>query len=307
MSVLTGRQKYGKNTMEMKRQLSEDIKKLLIQYQRIEITEHLVYKHLASKTKGKNREVLQRISNDEGRHAKFWSQYTGMDINPKHLTIWKYLLIQMIFGLTFTIKMMEKGEETAERNYGNILKEIPEAKPIMREEQEHEKLLVEMIDERKIEYIGSMVLGLNDALVELTGALAGLSLALQNTRLIGMAGLITGIAASLSMASSEYLSKRTEASDQNPFVASFYTGIAYIITVILLVGPFFIFHHYLIALANTLIFVVLVIWFFSFFVSIVKEMNFRRTFVEMIVISLGVAIISFGIGFLTRHFLGVEA
>ena len=74
----------------------------------------------------------------------------------------------------------------------------------------------------------------------------------------------------------------------------------------MLVGPFFVFTHYLVALSNTLVFVILVIWFFSFFVSIVKEMNFRRTFVEMTVISLGVTIISFGIGLLTRHFLGVD-
>ncbi len=292
--------------MEVKKSLSKSLKKLIIDYQRIEITEHYVYRFLAKKVKGKNQEILKRISDDEGRHAQFWQQYTGVQLKPSRLKLWKYLIIQKILGLTFTIKMMEKGEETAERNYKNILEAIPEAAPILKEEQEHEKMLVEMIDERKIEYIGSMVLGLNDALVELTGALAGLSFALQNTRLVGMAGLITGIAASLSMASSEYLSKRTEASDQNPLVAAFYTGIAYIFTVLLLVGPFFVFSHYLAALLNTLIFVIFVIWFFSFFVSIVKEMNFKRTFIEMAVISLGVTIISFGIGMLTRYFLGVD-
>ncbi len=292
--------------MESHKSISESLKKLLSEYQRIEITEHYVYRFLARKAKGNNKKVLQKISDDEERHAQFWSQYTGVSIKPKRLTIWKYLLIQKILGLTFTIKMMEKGEETAERNYQNILNEIPEAAPILKEEQEHEKMLVEMIDERKIEYIGSMVLGLNDALVELTGALAGLSFALQHTRLIGMAGLITGIAASLSMASSEYLSKRTEAGEQSPLVAAFYTGIAYIFTVLLLVGPFFVFAHYLLALANTLIFVILVIWFFSFFVSIVKEMDFKRTFGEMTAISLGVTLVSFGIGLLTRHFLGVD-
>ena len=242
--------------MEVKKSLSKSLKKLIIDYQRIEITEHYVYRFLAKKVKGKNQEILKRISDDEGRHAQFWQQYTGVQLKPSRLKLWKYLIIQKILGLTFTIKMMEKGEETAERNYKNILE--------------------------------------------------GLSFALQNTRLVGMAGLITGIAASLSMASSEYLSKRTEASDQNPLVAAFYTGIAYIFTVLLLVGPFFVFSHYLVALLNTLIFVIFVIWFFSFFVSIVKEMNFKRTFIEMAVISLGVTIISFGIGMLTRYFLGVD-
>ena len=44
-----------------------------------------------------------------------------------------------------------------------------------------------------------MVLGMNDAMVEMTGTLAGLTLAMQNTRLIALSGLITGIAATLSM------------------------------------------------------------------------------------------------------------
>ena len=47
-----------------------------------------------------------------------------------------------------------------------------------------------------------MVLGLNDALVELTGTIAGLTFVLTNTTLIAMAGIITGIAATLSMAAS---------------------------------------------------------------------------------------------------------
>ncbi len=285
--------------------LSEATQKMITLFQKIEITEHHVYKLLAKKAAGKNKEVLTKIANDELRHFEFWSKYSGKTIKPNRLTILKFLIIAKIFGLTFTIKMMEKGEEEAEKNYASVLNEIPEAEQIMNEEYEHEKMLVDMIDERKIDYIGSMVLGLNDALVELTGALAGLSLALQSTRLIGLAGLITGIAASLSMASSEYLSKKSEG-EQSPIIASFYTGIAYIFTVLLLVGPFFFFNHYLVALGNTILFVILIIWFFSFFVSVVKDFDFKRTFLEMIFISLGVAAISFLIGLLARKLLGID-
>ena len=69
-------------------------------------------------------------------------------------------------------------------------------------EQEHEAALIELIDEERLRYISSMVLGLNDALVELTGALAGFTFALGNTTTIAMAGFITGSAATLSMAAS---------------------------------------------------------------------------------------------------------
>jgi VIT1/CCC1 family predicted Fe2+/Mn2+ transporter len=96
-----------------------------------------------------------------------------------------------------------------------------------------------MIDEEKLEYMGSVVLGLNDALVELTGALAASPSAFQNTRLIAVTALITGISASFSMSASEYLSTRQESGQtQKALKAAFYTGIAYIFTVIALVVPY---------------------------------------------------------------------
>ena len=91
--------------------------------------------------------------------------------------------------------------------------------------------LLSMLDEEALKYMGSVVLGLNDALVELTGALAGLTFAFQNTKLIALTGLITGISASLSMAASEYLSSRADG-EENAGRSALYTGIAYIITVI---------------------------------------------------------------------------
>lgn len=60
-----------------------------------------------------------------------------------------------------------------------------------------------LLDEERLRYTGSTVLGLNDALMELTGVLAGLTLALRDTKLIVLTGAITGIAAVLSMGVSE--------------------------------------------------------------------------------------------------------
>ena len=165
---------------------------------------------------------------------------------------------------------------------------------------------MDMIEEERIKYVGSMVLGLNDALVELTGSLAGLAFALQNTRVVGMAGLIMGIAASLSMSASEYLSQKSEADGATAIKAAFYTGVAYVITVVLLVAPFFIFSHFLLALAVTLVNVVLIIYVFTYFIAVVKEVSFKAMFTEMLFISLGVAFVSFVIGILARKALGVE-
>jgi len=150
------------------------------------------------------------------------------------------------------------------------------------------------------------VLGLSDALVELTGALAGLTLALQNTKLIAMTGSITGIAAALSMAASEYLSTKAEKTVKNPLRASLYTGVAYLITVLLLILPYLVATNYYLCLACSLALAVLIIALFNYYISVAKDEPFRRRFLEMAGLSLGVAAFSFVVGLVMRVFLGVE-
>ena len=161
-----------------------------------------------------------------------------------------------------------------------------------------------MLDEERLRYVGSVVLGLNDALVELTGALAGLTLAFQNTRLIALSGLITGISASVSMAASEYLSTRTEKTEKNPIRAAVYTGIAYVITVALLILPYLLLQNYLVCLAITLATAVLIIAVFNYYISVARGESFRRRFLEMAGVSLAVASLSFVVGFLIRQIPG---
>ena len=163
-----------------------------------------------------------------------------------------------------------------------------------------------MIDEEKLRYVGSMVLGLNDALVELTGALAGLTLTLQNTRLIGTVGLVTGIAASLSMAASEYLSTKAEESDQDPLKPSLYTGSAYAVTVALLILPYFLLSSYYAALGVALAVAAVIILAFTYYVAAARDLPFKRRFLEMAAISFSIAALSYGIGYLVRELLGVE-
>ncbi|MFA5358132.1 MAG: VIT1/CCC1 transporter family protein [archaeon] len=274
-------------------------------FQKDEITQHGVYKNLARLEKGENRKTLSRIADDELAHARFWRKYSEKSSLPNHLTILKYTLIAKIAGLTFAIKLMEKGEKKAQAKYLPFVKKIPEVKRIMREEASHEKEMTKLINEEKLAFIGAMVLGLNDALVELTGTIAGLTLAFQNTQIVSLAALITGVSAALSMASSEYMAKKSEETN-SPLKAAFYTGITYIATVIFLVVPYFIFKDYYVALAATLFNAVIVIVIFTYFVSTINEKPFGRKFLEMAAISLGVAAISFIIGLALRQVLGVS-
>ena len=165
--------------------------------------------------------------------------------------------------------------------------------------------LVDMIEEEKLNYMGSVVLGLNDALVELTGALAGLSFVLQNTKLIALAGLITGIAASFSMAASEYLSTKSEG-NKNSLKSALYTGLAYIITVLFLIFPFLTLADYRGALGWTLVNAIAVIAIFTYFSAVTKDLRFKKLFGEMFIISLGVAAFSFGISIVLKKVFNLE-
>lgn len=280
----------------------------LRQIQKTEITEYHVYRRLAATLpEGPNRRLLEQITNEEAAHAKLWAKYTGEQLVPNKLRVLWFVCIGRVLGLAFSLKLMELGEKRAEATYRELRDFVPEAETVAQDEDKHENELLALINEERLQYTGSMVLGLNDALVELTGALAGLTLALRNTRLIAMSGLVTGIAAALSMASSEYLSTRAEHTEKSPLKAAVYTGIAYLITVAILIAPYVVFGNYFVCLAGTFLLAVMVIAAFNYYVSVARDLPFRKRFFEMVCVSFGVAAFSFLLGFVVRKLLGVES
>lgn len=294
--------------METNSKISKKTSQTILKLQQNEITEHAIYMNLAKRVKKQgDREMLQRIGREEGMHSKLWSKYTKRELKPQKLKVTIYSLLSIILGYTFVIKLMEKGEVVSQNSYALLAKEVPEAHKIYLDEQKHEKALIDMLDEDRLQYIGSMVLGLNDALVELTGTLAGLSFALQNNKLVALSGLITGISATLSMASSEYLSARSEG-NADAKKSALYTGVMYIVAVILLVLPYLIFpnNKYIHALVTMLIIVVLIILSFTYYISVAKDLPFKKRFLEMATISLSVAGLSFIVGILVKKFLGID-
>ncbi|MDD2709416.1 MAG: VIT1/CCC1 transporter family protein [Verrucomicrobiae bacterium] len=280
---------------------------LLLGYQRNEITESHIYRRLARIEKSPdNRKILEKIADDEKAHYALWKKYTGQDVAPIRWKIILFYWIGRLLGLTFGIKLMERGEDNAQIQYSKLKGQVAEIEQIIRDENDHENRLLGMLDEERLRYVGSIVLGLNDALVELTGSLAGLTLALKNPRLIALSGLIVGIAAALSMAASEFLSTKTEGGGKDPLRSSIYTGIAYIITVASLIAPYLILKNPLVSLAVMMAIAVLIIALFNFYISVATDRPFKKHFLEMTAISLGVAAISFCIGHLVQSLLGVE-
>lgn len=154
-------------------------------------------------------------------------------------------------------------------------------------------------------FMSAVVLGLNDALVEMTGALAGFTMVLHDNRLIALAGFTTGIAATLSMAASEFFSQKTSSGGQ-PRMAAISTGIAYFITVILLLLPYMLLPEPIVALAVCMLIAALIILGFTWVDSFLRRTKFWRSFFQMLGVSFGVSIAIFLISWLVRSWFGIE-
>lgn len=287
--------------------LDENSRQALLRFQRNEITEYLVYTRLAALEKNPaNREILQQIATEEKQHYEVLRGYTGEDTAPDPLRLLKYKWIARMLGLTFAIKLMEQGEHRMKNDYA-AYPDDPGLMQMAHEENEHEEELISLINEERLSYMGSVVLGLNDALVEFTGALAGFTLALSDSRLIALTGSITGIAAALSMASSEYLSTKSEGDgSKRPVKAALYTGIAYLFTVAALVAPFIFLSNVLAALGVMLGAALVIIALFNYYYAVARSESFRKRFGEMAILSFSVAAVSFLIGYALKAFTGIE-
>ena len=290
----------------MTHQVSEQALAIIRKMQQNERTESEVYKKIAKFAKGEeNKKALERLSAEEFAHHEIWKKYTGIEMKPQKAKVFKFTWIARLLGFTFAVKLMERGEGIAQENYALIAQEVPESIHIKEQEEEHEATLLTMLDEEKLHYVGSMVLGLSDALVELAGSLAGFTFALQNTKLVALSGLIVGISATFSMASSEFLSAKSEGRT-DAFKSCTYTGIAYLLTVVALILPYLLISHPLIALGVMIGIIVLIIAGFTYYTSVAQDLKFGARFWEMTLISVGVAAISFFVGILAKQLLGVD-
>jgi VIT1/CCC1 family predicted Fe2+/Mn2+ transporter len=275
--------------------------------QRAEITEHLIYERLAGVIRGgNNRDILRKIAGDELRHHNLCRHYTCRDIKPNRFKIWLYYLISRVFGVTFGLKMMERGEDKAHAVYQDLARVIPDLESVAGDEARHGKELINLIDDERLEYSSDIVRGLSVALVEISGALAGFTFALRDKNLVLTAGIIIGFTMSLSLTGTEYLATKSSTSIKNPLKSAVYAGLANVATVILLLIPYLVFGNLYLALGFMILVAVIIIFVLSFYLSVARDTGTRTMFLEMTGISLGIAGLAFGIGFLAREFLHIH-
>ncbi|MEG1586833.1 MAG: VIT1/CCC1 family protein [Bacteroidales bacterium] len=281
-------------------------KQELLAFQRHELNGAIIYRNLAKITKNKaNKNILSQLAEKEWEHYETMKEITGRDLHPVRIKIIFFYLLARIFGLVFGIKLMEYNTKREQKLYKS-LSNHPDYQHLIEEGEEKETLLINDIDEERLYYMGAIVLGLNDALIEFTGALAGFAFAFQHHQIVAMAGGITGIAAALSMGASEYMAAKADKTNKSAVKAAIYTCSTYLITVILLLLPFILLQNVYWGIGICLFIASLIIGTFNFYYAVTRNENFWKRFLEMLSISFSVAFVSFAIGWLMKHFTGIN-
>lgn len=287
---------------------SADIQKILLRIQQSEMTEAAAYHAMVDAIKDeRNREALTRLADEIASQVRTLETYTNKQLAADERKVKRYARMARVFGFTFAAKLMDRRKIKFVNHSKKLLSEMPEVEKMQADEQKRDDELFALLNEKRLSYVGAMILGMNDAIVEITGTLAGLTLAMQNTRLIALSGLITGVAATLSMAASEYLAERSDGKG-DAAKSGLMTGGAYFITVVILLLPYLILDDkmYLLAMGIMLVLVVLILAGFNFYTSVARDVSFGKNFGQMCAISLGVAALSFVLGYAVRTFLGVD-
>ena len=155
---------------------------------------------------------------------------------------------------------------------------------------------------KKFDSKSAIILGMHDAIVSLTGLIAGLFFAFTDTNIIVISCIISSITASLSMGAANYLAVKSF-NKQNALKSAMYTSSAYMTTCVLLIFPFFVIKNRINAFIAVFIIAILIIYFFNRFFYNGKI--FYKHFFEMLSICTIVSVVAFFIGDAANKIFGI--
>lgn len=190
-----------------------------------EMNDHLTYRSLAAGARDPQlAQLLQQIAAMELRHASFWAGLLRQhdqpvpDSRPRRLRLWILQLLLRLVGPVWLVSALELGETGAAHTYYRVWREgvlddveRAELQSIIVDELEHEASFRKEQKGSALTNVRDFVLGMNDGLVEILGAVTGLSAAYAgNPLLVAVSGLVVGVAGALSMGIGAFISVRSQ-------------------------------------------------------------------------------------------------
>jgi vacuolar iron transporter family protein len=292
--------------------VSPDLVRLAAESAQDEFADRAVYLALSRHEKNPGfKKALEDIANGEQSHYEFWKTYAPNALaSEKKLRMYVILFLRMILGLTFTLKFMERHEGKLHEKYKRIAESIPASDKIrftamMESEEGQENLLIGKIQENRVKYMSFIVLGLADAVVEISGIHAGSLGIYGRTELAGLAGIIAGMAASIAMGTAAYAQAK-QGFEGSAKWSAIYTGVSYMITAVLLALPYFLTKNMGDALGISLTVGVVLVAAMTFYDTVISARPFKRQFAEIAGIILGASLALFIVGTFVGQYLGIR-
>ena len=278
-----------------------------------EAKDRAVYGVLADVYKDKNRrysETFRALATTEQKHYDFWKRYAGgKEATPSRLAMFFILNLRLLFGTTFAIRLLERHETRTIARYRAVAQLIPENdraefQEIIADEVSNERSLRDRVEGSYVKYISFVILGLADAIVEISGIHAG-SLGIYNsTEMTGLAGIVAGAAASIAMASAAYAQAK-QGFRGSASVSATFTGGSYFISATVLAGPYFLTKMMTTAMAASLTVGVLMIMMTTYYDSVISGRRFSQDFAELVAIMLAATAALYLFGEAVRVYAGV--
>lgn len=246
-------------------------------------------------------DVLKTLSATELGHYEFWRKYVPEE-KPRlaRLKLYWVLFLRRFFGLTFATRYLDRHEANVVVEYKGLAPLIPEPDraafdSMVADEKEHEKAFAMKVESSAVQYISFVVLGLADALVEISGIHAGWLGLFEKTEIAGLAGVIAGGAASLAMASAAFAQAK-QGFHGSARRSAIYTGVFYFITAVILATPYFLTASMLLALFSSLTLAVAILAVTTWYSIVIQQRPFLKDFLEILAILFGATIVVFALG-----------
>jgi len=277
-----------------------------------ELTDYFVYNKLSETYKKKKPEfskALDHLAQAENRHYEFWKKYTSQPATSPGIKVRLVLFLRLILGTSFAVKWLEKDEKKVIASYISVADLIPpEDKPKFQEmlddEVEHETMFANQLEGPAVKYISFIILGLADAIVEISGIHAGSLGIYKSTEITGLAGVVAGAAASIAMASAAFAQAK-QGFQGKPSVSALFTGVSYFVTAVFLATPYFVTGDKVLALAGSLTLALVILAFVNYYNSVVSGIGFLRNFGELAGIMLGATVALYLFGLLVSAVFGI--
>ncbi|WP_203227579.1 VIT1/CCC1 transporter family protein [Calorimonas adulescens] len=170
-----------------------------------------------------NKKKFNELYQIEAEHVKFWYKflkdrgYTLSERVSSFSLIWSKFL-RSILGPRLYTSFLEMTESTSTETYYEFLTSVEMSdterenlKKIIEDELDHENFFEGVQNALPVGNIRDFIMGMNDGIVELLGAVTGLSAVYPtNPLFVGINGLVVGLAGALSMAIGTFISVRSQ-------------------------------------------------------------------------------------------------